>query len=192
MIVTHTVIFPKFRKRTKVKLALFVLIMLGAFVAFFVKDIIYPTVFGAILFICALWYDYVIGSRENPTSYFDQQLTFNTHVIHIGEKSYEINNLNNIRILINDYDGQIMSSPYANYVLNGTNNQLSFIHLKEKVSISFYIMSEVQKEQFCNLFEVWYNEQISFYEGNAAGKTYLLKSLSYQEIQEFKKHYKIG
>ena len=142
------------------------------------------------LFICGFWNQYLITSRENPQQYFDKALTIDTNQITIDKTIYEIETLQKLKIIINDYDGQMSATGRgAKIILNGTDNQLSFIHLNENICLPFYIISEIQKEEFKTLFESWYKNKIKFYEGNIGGKTYLLLTLNFQQIQEFKRNY---
>ena len=192
MIETYSLKFPKIKMRTKLRVLTIVLILLAFIFAFIFKDTTYWTIAVTTLFSCGLWYQYLTNSRENPQQYFCERLVFDAHKIIIGETIYETDTLNNLKILINDFDGEIIPTARADkMILNGTNNQLSFSYANKSVCFHFYIVSEVQQEQFKELFDGWYKNKLKFYEGNIRGRTYLLQTLNYHQIQEFKNNYEL-
>lgn len=191
MIVTYTLGIPKNNTRNTFKVLAFALILLGFVTAYILNDRIYWIASGIILLVCGSWFHHLTYSRKEPMSYFAAQLRFDHHLITIDDRVFTVKELQNLKIEINEYDGEIIQTD-ARRILNGTNNHLSFTHLNEKISLQFYILSEVQKNQFRDLFEAWYINHVPFYEGNVAGRTYLLEHLNYREIQEFKRMYKIS
>ena len=143
------------------------------------------------MFVCGFWYENLTNSREDPQEYFSDTLVIETAQIIIAGTVYETKTINNLTININDFDGEVIDTGRGKKILNGTNNRLSFVYLAKHISLQFYIVSEGQKEEYKDLFEIWYKTKFKFYEGNMGGRTYLLERLNYQQIQEFKKNYEI-
>ena len=192
MIQTYSLKFPRIKLRTKLKLLALILIFLAFIFAFIYKDATYWSIAFLIIFVCGFWYENLTKSREDPKKYFSDNLIIGTNQISIAGTVYETNTINNLKININDFDGEEISMARGGKkVLNGTNNRLSFDYLDNHIYFQFYIVSEVQKEQYKDLFEIWYKTKFKFYEGNIGGRTYLLERLNYQQIQEFKKNYEI-
>lgn len=191
MIKTHVIKFPKIRVRTKLKALAFSLILLTYLTAFIFQDIMFWSIAGITLVICGSWWDYLTYSREDPMPFLAEPIIFDEDNIVINGEVFAVNEVQNLKIVLNNYDGETMKGR-GRWILNGTNNHLSFVHLKKRISIMFYVISEEQKKQFKTLFDRWYNNHVPFYEGNVSGKTYLLERLDYSEIQAFKRKYKIS
>lgn len=176
--------------RTKFKFLGLILVLFAFIFGFIFKDATYWSIAFLILFVCGFWYDNLMKSREPPQEYFNDILIIDPNQISIGETIYETNKLKNIKIFINDFDGEVIyMSRGGKKILNGTNNHLSFVYLDKQISLQFYIISEIQKEQYKDLFGIWYKTKFKFYEGDFGGRTYLLERLNYQQIQEFKRNH---
>jgi len=190
MIETLSLKFPAIKIRTKLKFLTWVLIIFSFTIAFIFKGTIYWTLALLTLFVCGFWNQYLITSREDPTQFIDKTLIIDTDEIVLGDTTYEIDKAEHLKILINEFDGQISATGRgARMILNGTDNELSFSYLGKNIYVPFYINSEIQKEQFKTLFDSWYRQKIKFYEGSIGGRTYLMQTLNYQQIQDFKKEY---
>lgn len=191
MISTYCVKFPSVNKRKRFKILSFLIILLVFVSAFIFNNEVYWIFTGITMATLGLWHEHLTYSREDPTPFFTEQLIFDIDKIIVDDKIFELRYLQNLKIFIKSFDGQTIQGR-GKWILNGANNQLSFTSNKITFSTSFYIMSEVQKDQFKVLFDFWYQDKIPFYEGDNVGKTYLLDQLKYQEIQEFKKRYDLG
>lgn len=188
MITTYILKFPAVKNRSKAKAVIITIILFALIAAIVINNNTYIGIAIGIMIICALWYDHLAYSREDPSPYFAEQLTFDIDKIIIGDDVFALEDLENFKLFIIDYDGET-SQGRGRFILNGTNNHFSFTYRNRTISSSFYITSEVQKDQFKILFKNWYNNKFSFSESSAAGRTYLLNQLNYNEIQEFKKQY---
>jgi hypothetical protein len=191
MITTYRLEFPAVNKRRRCKALSLLMILLIIISAIVFNNGAYWTFVGISMVPLVLWYQHLTYSREDPTPYLAEQLIFDIDKIIVGEEEFELQYLQNLTIIIKSFDGQTIQGR-GKWILNGTNNHLSFTYLKTTFSLSFYIISETQRDQFKILFDTWYKNKVSFYEGDNAGKTYLLNQLKYLEIQEFKKRYDLS
>ena len=188
MIHTYLIHTPKYKQRKKKRLYILSVFVLLLILAFFVYSHWTLLVF---LSICSLLvYNYVSRKREDPRQYFGEPLVIGKDTLVIGDRSYNIRQLEKFKLEINDFDGQVkVVGGNDKYILNGTDNKVSFKYLNQSFNSNFYLVSESQLNEFRELFDYWYLNNIPFYEGNNGGRTYLLESLSYSEIQEFKRKY---
>ena len=191
MIETYSIKYPKFKRRTAQKI-----LIAGAFIIAFAVFIFFTTTplllsLSIIVMVCtAFLLSYLSKQREDPVPYFDKPLIISPKAIRLGSFTYKLDDVVNLEIEINEFDGEekiIRGSD--RYILNGTDNRLSFIFLDKRIATNFYLISEVQKDQLREIFHYWYINRIPFYECDKSGKTYLLEKLNYKEIQEFKKNY---
>jgi len=137
----------------------------------------------------AIWLSKLSYEREDPEPYYDENLALCPDFIIIGSRIFPIEALQDLKIIINDFDGKVIHLGRGKRIANGTDNRLSFSFGKEKFNTRFHIASEEERHSYRYLFEAWYVKGIRFYEGNPAGKTYLMEYLNYRQIQEFKRRY---
>lgn len=107
MIETFSLKFPNIKMRTKLKFLTWVLILFAFTVAFILKDTIYWKLALLTLIACGFWNQFLNTSRENPTVFFDTTLIIDTDKIVLADTIYGIDKVENIKILINEFDGQI-------------------------------------------------------------------------------------
>ena len=190
MIQTYSVSFPRRTKRSKISLAMWLFAFATFFSALYLNNSSYWVVACVAIVPIFFVLDRLAYSRENPEKYFNKPLVITENEIALGEMTFLVKELTNIKVMINEYDGEILGGR-GKKILNGTKNFVYFSHPSGRIAIRFYICSEEQKNTFKLLFDGWYKSKVNFYEGNVSGRTYLLESLNYKQIQEFKKRYEL-
>jgi len=100
--------------------------------------------------------------------------------------------INELKIEIGYTKGYKHYSRYSYTIDSGTNSRLELTAKGVKKSCNFQIYSDAQVKDLKNVLEELYLKGIfvrEFYLGN---RTYLLEELDYEDIQEFKKKYKLN
>lgn len=192
IIKTYTVKFPKLRKRTARKVLAVLLFGIPSAAAFIVNSEGYWILASISLVFLAIWHSKLSYERENPEPYFDENISICPNNIIIGNRTIPVKALKDLKVIINDFDGQVIHMGRGKRILNGTDNWISISFGKEKINTRFYISSNEARQAFRSVFENWYLKGVRFYEGNTAGKTYLMAHLNYHQIQEFKKRYNLS
>ena len=181
---SRIVITPKIRKRTKYFLVLNILaICIIISLSLFYNDIKYSIlIFGIIgIIILNSFFD---GMYENPKHYLKGSLVITKDKIEFNDNIFTIKSLENIKIFYDSFDKErIKTGTYSYRTSNGIDNYIEFVFNSTVYKIQFYMKSEIEYENLRAVLLDWYYNEYSFYEGFELGRTYLLKSLDYKEIQ---------
>ncbi len=150
----------------------------------------------------------ILKKKKRPVkTLIDYDLHFNAETIVVGAHTYPIASLRNLRLNVGHYDGEptvkkngarvalegikmFADGPGNNpEFYDGSDSQLSFLAGGTPISLSFYIGSEAQRDQFNTLLKIWYTAGIDVQEFSHGLRTYLMKQLNYAEIQAFKERF---
>lgn len=185
---SNIVITPTILYRTRnVLLINALVIFIFIFTYFYVEITNKNFVFFFILMIIIVVNSFFDGMYENPKPYIKNELLFNDHKIIIDKKLFDLKSLKNVEIIYDAFDGERIKTGSNRYrVSNGTDNYLTIYSDNEIIAHQFYVKSESEEKNLKNVLLAWYINNYNFYEGFDLGRTYLLKSLSYVEVQEFK------
>lgn len=113
-----------------------------------------------------------------------EELVINDEYIKVGDSQFKLNEIENLRI---DYDGVFGEAKGNRHIPDGVGNMIHFKWNGNLISYYFRIANFKEKAIFLDMLASLYRKNYQFIENHQYyGRTYLLKKLSYQEIQEFK------
>ncbi len=176
-------------KLEKVEISLLLLFLMILF--FTITVLTKPIFFYIGLLPFTFFLEWFYSSRFNPDKYLRGSITLTDEYIEINNQRFVLKEIRNLKVEINEYDGQIEIVTYTrrDYILNGTNNKISFEFLGLKIKYNFYISNTQVLNDFKVLYNNWYKEKINFIETTKVGRTYGMEYLNYQQIQDFKRKY---
>lgn len=185
---SNIVITPTILHRTRSVLLINSLVILIIIFSYLYVEITNKNlIFFFILIMIIIVNSFFDGRYENPKPYIKDELLFNEHEIITGKNTFHLKTLKNVEIIYDSFDGERINTGRNKYrVSNGTDNYLTIYSDDEIIKNQFYVKSESEKENLKNVLLKWYLNNYNFYEGFDLGRTHLLKSLSYAEVQEFK------
>ncbi|KYG83577.1 hypothetical protein [Roseivirga echinicomitans] len=104
-------------------------------------------------------------------------------------RSFPISEIQSLKIGFNRYKDQKVHSRYTlYYYMSGIENEITLQTKAETLSYNFMILNSNHVHDIIEVLEYYYQQGLFVQE---LGRTYLGKSLDYEEIQEFKKKYNL-
>lgn len=123
--------------------------------------------------------------RKGAGRALTEHLVFDTENILIASQKYDLNRLKNIKIHVNNYDGE-WERIGRSVRRKGIDNILEFEINGNKYNFTFYLESKRMKAELGELLVEWYKSGVTIEESDGQGRTYGLKQLSYKQIRELR------
>lgn len=191
MVTTYTISKPTYTRREKRLFLLIVIPFVLVISALVINRQAVWIIAGIIGVPCLVVAAQMPAVREEPYIYLDEKILFDSDQLKIGNKVFEIRQLENLIVRLREYDGlEFKSKGITQFRLNGTGNYISFQCRQVGYQYAFYIDSEKQFNNFKEVFEQWYINRFRFSEFNRANeRTYLFETLDYLQKHHFNKKY---
>jgi hypothetical protein len=146
-----------------------------------------------ILSIIAMFFSlYKDWGKKEEEGKFIGEIVLTGDLFTVGKETVKTSNMSNLKIEIGHTKGYKHWYQYGYTVDSGTKSSLEFNVNGVKSHYNFQIFSDRQLNDLKVVLEELYDKGIfvkEFYLGN---RTYLLENLDYEDIQDFKKKYRLG
>ncbi|MFT6969769.1 MAG: hypothetical protein ACJAXX_000330 [Roseivirga sp.] len=105
------------------------------------------------------------------------------------DKSFSISDIQSLKIGYSSHKDQKIHNRYnLYYYMSGTENEITLQTQTQTLSFNFMVLNPNHRTDIIKVLEHYYEQGLFVIE---SGRTYLGKSLTYEEIQEFKKKYNL-
>ena len=185
---SRIVIVPEISYQNRLVLGINICVCLIVAILFFTIEYEHKKI-ALIFVVCAIIIinSFFDGIYENPKPYLKDSLLITTNSIEFNHNIFYIEDVQNIKIAYDAYDKEKIQENYNKYrTSNGIDNYIEFKVENIEYKLRFYTASLSEYENLRKVLFDWYINEYDFYEGFELGRTYLLRSLNYAEIQEFK------
>ena len=137
-------------------------------------------------------YLYKDWGKKEPEGKYVGEIALTVDKFTFDKDNIETSEITELKIDIGHSKGFKLWSRFGYTVSSGTNNQIDLITNGQKRSINFQLFSSLHLKELIQILEGLYLKGIFVKEFYLGKRTYLLKDLSYDEIQEFKSKYKLS
>lgn len=129
--------------------------------------------------------------KKDPEGEYVSEFVLTGDKITLNEKTINTSDISNLKINIGYPKGYKHRHRYGYIVDSGTRNKIEFTFNDQELSFNFQLFSDFHLQELKKVLELLYVKGIFVSEYYFGQRTYLLKNLNYEEIQDFKKKYKL-
>lgn len=131
------------------------------------------------------------GKKEEEGKYIGE-INLTADLFTLGKEVIKTSDIKDLKIEIGNTKGHKNWHRYGYTVDSGTSSSLEFTVNGIKRHCNFQIFSSKQVNDLKMVLEGLYERRIFIKEFYLSERTYLFENLDYEDIQEFKKKYKLG
>lgn len=171
----------------------FILLLLLCLLGYLLTDI-YETLGATILLFSALgsmFYFYKDWGKKEPEGKYVGELILSGDYFVIDKDTVNTSDIDDLKIEIGHPKGFKLWHRFGYTVSSGATSKMELVVKSYKRQFNFQLLSEGQLRDLKQILEKLYLKGIfvkEFYLGN---RTYLLEELDYEDIQEFKRKYRL-
>lgn len=150
----------------------------------------YPYVFGVGIGVVIIGALIARGDVRNY-GFSEEELIVSTAGIKVGDIFYPMKMVKNMDFNVEAYDGLYVNdgAMVSGSNSDGMTNDLKFESGGAVIKCGFYLSSKQHVQQLAEVFDAFYQLHIPFVEHNRNRRTYMLRILNEQELEEFKRKY---
>ena len=150
----------------------------------------YPYVFGVGIGVVIIGALIARGDVRNY-GFSEEELIVSTAGIKVGDIFYPMKMVKNMDFNVEAYDGLYVNdgAMVSGSNSDGMTNDLKFESGGAVIKCGFYLSGKQHVQQLAEVFDAFYQLHIPFVEHNRNRRTYMLRMLNEQELEEFKRKY---
>ncbi len=144
------------------------------------------TAIGTYIYLYKDW-----GKKEAEGKYVGK-LILTSELFTLNDETINTSEVNELKIEIGHTKGYKHWHRYGYTICSGTTSKLQISVKGVKRSWNFQLLAQAQVKDLKGVLEELYDKGIFIKEYYLGNRTYLLEELNYEDIQEFKKKYKLS
>jgi len=188
-----TYIFDKTEIDDSTNWPLFILLFLVVLLGYYLSDI-YESLGAVILLIGSVGttvYFYKDWGKKEPEGKYVGELILSGDYFTICKDIINTSEISELKIELEHPKGFKIWHRFGYTVSSGTTSKIEFVLNGNKKQFNFQLYSDSQLKDIRQVLEKLYQKGIFVKEFHLGNRTYLLKKLAYEDIQEFKKKYRL-